>query len=821
MALGLALSATATPALASPPIHAHRGGALVEGVPTYPENSLPALAAAASGGFILEFDVKLSADDVPVVIHDPTLDRTTDCTGRVDALTAAQLRAQCRVDILGTDDNSVQLGPGDSRRAVVPTLAEVLDLAVERGASINVEVKNAPTDPDFDLSGVNAGAVASAIESSGIPRSRVIVQSFWPLDLVVVKARLPDVDASLLTLAALNEAGPAGATAIGAEWFSPGWPVSSVTIAEAHALGRQVVPYTLDSEGELGAAIEAGADALISNDPTRARRVGRALEPPAPPSPPPPSDGECAAARASRTSPAISSYDPEPGAPRVFAMQPKQELRHVVTYRAFRTKIECMVREQVVPRMASGRPNVIAFNEDIGLMTIATGSRGTLSREIFGDFALAPVCEPIGVPCGTLGALAAAGASYTLPLALYRLRFPLSGLLSSPFVAATDTFARGWMQTFSDIAKRYGVYIVGSANQAPFRESRDPSEIAAFADPDQPPPSSVYIATSGEVFNEVFMWGPDDVRVEGPRPLRNVVASNKKVPLTPIEQQLQMTPGPASGPDAIENLRPFRIPGTEARVGFATSLPAFIYGHAIGEPAPLDPCTDAAVFYMACMDRLGANLVIQDEANPGRWAGPSGEGNWQPLEWMRSTWRAAADPAHSFAYNVTPHLVGNLSDLPFDGQTAITQRGLGGPSACTYVGNSSLIEGDPGYLAPYAGPKPEFLALAPWVSPDAPRADLRETARRLAPGSGDPLENDYLETAVVADLPFPPDPGRGNCNTSIAPAAVAPAPAATRPGGNVKRAIRRCRRKFRRGNRSKRAKRKLRRCIKKARKRGP
>ena len=140
---------------------------------------------------------------------------------------------------------------------------------------------------------------------------------------------------------------------------------------------------------------------------------------------------------------------------------------------------------------------------------------------------------------------------------------------------------------------------------------------------------------------------------------------------------------------------------------------------------------------------------------------------WQPLSWMTSTWRAASDPTVSFDYNVTPHLVGNLADLTFDGQTAITQRGLRGWSRCTYVGNSRFQGGPPendaASLEPYAGPKREFLALAPWVTPDAPRAALRATQAKLAPGSGDRLQNDYVETAIAADLPFPPDSWRRNC----------------------------------------------------------
>ncbi len=132
---------------------------------------------------------------------------------------------------------------------MVPTLAEVLELAVDEGAEVNLEIKNAPTDPDFDLTGAFAGAVLDAVEASGIPHSRVIIQSFWPLDLVASETRFADVATSLLTLAALNEAGPVGAKAAGNEWVSPAWPVSSLYVTQAHALGLQIVPYTLDGEG--------------------------------------------------------------------------------------------------------------------------------------------------------------------------------------------------------------------------------------------------------------------------------------------------------------------------------------------------------------------------------------------------------------------------------------------------------------------------------------------------------------------------------------------------------------------------------------------
>jgi hypothetical protein len=501
----------------------------------------------------------------------------------------------------------------------------------------------------------------------------------------------------------------------------------------------------------------------------------------------------CEGSRASRWVDPIENLDPRPGAPRVFAMQVKQDARHVVTYASFRRKVECLLREVVVPRKARDRPNVVVFDEDIGLLTIATGSRGRTAREVFADPDSAAGCS--AAPCGALSALQAVGAEYGRESAAYRARFPGLPPIVTPFVAATDTFARGWMATFSDLAREYGVYMAGSNNQALFTESTDPADIALFADPDlEPRPSSVFVATAPEVYNEAFLWGPQDVRADGPRMLRNVVASNKKVPLTSLEEALQISNGPAT----LDNVRPFRIPGTEAVVQFATSLPAFTYG----PPTP-DPCGDIRRHFMRCLDRLGVNVVLQDEANPGRWASYTApdspdRGAWQTLSWNTSTWRSTADPAVGFAYNVTPHLVGNLADLPFDGQSAITQRGLRTGPGCAYVGSSRFVPGkDPERFAiggedlaarPYAGPKTEFLAMAPWVVPDAPREQLEPVSAALDASGNGRLENDYVETALVADLPFPPRPDRRSCAGT--PAASSPATGPDRaPSGRLRVAV--------------------------------
>jgi hypothetical protein len=471
----------------------------------------------------------------------------------------------------------------------------------------------------------------------------------------------------------------------------------------------------------------------------------------------------CARVRASRELPATLALDPKPRAPRIFAIQFKQDLANVTTYAAFRTKIDCLLRDYVLPHLARRRPNMVVFNEDVGLMTLAVGTRGKAAREAFGR-PDSPSCEGEGEPCATLAALGAVSAAYSPQISDYEARF--GGAISSPvaaFVGATDTVVRAFVRTFSEEARRYGIYLAGSMDLPRFRQSSNRADVAMFHDPDYPPPKFVYVATSPKVYNEAFMWGPHDVRRTGPAVLRNVVARNLKVPLTPLENEIGFTPGPSRGPAAVANLRPYSLPGTRARIGFATSLPAFEYGNPHGK----NPCSDTSLYYMRCLNRLGANLVLQDEANPGRWTGPDGSSNekWQPLSWMPSTYRTVSDPSVHFDYNVTAMMVGNLADLVFDGQTAITQRGLAG-RGCHYIGDSRFVPGeDLASLRGYVGRRPRFLAIAPWVVGDRPRAALRAVGGELAPGSGSPREDQYVETAIVADLPVPVDRQRRDCVT--------------------------------------------------------
>ena len=270
--LTLASVASAT---ARPTVHAHRGGSIHEGKPRLGENTLPALRRAAEMRFVLEFDVKLTKDGIPVVFHDAELERATGCTGLLSEKTLQQL-SRCKVDIIGTTDNFRQLRPGDRRRASIPTLRSVMRMIRRKRARANIEIKNQPTDPDWDLTDRFASTVCRVIKNSGVPQRRLIIQSFIPQNLDVAKQILPNAQLSFLTLSSVNQFAVGIAQANGYDWVSPQWPIDRAFVNEAHAAGLKVVPYTIDNARDMRTARAVGVDALISNDPTRARRVLKA-----------------------------------------------------------------------------------------------------------------------------------------------------------------------------------------------------------------------------------------------------------------------------------------------------------------------------------------------------------------------------------------------------------------------------------------------------------------------------------------------------------------------------------------------------------------
>jgi hypothetical protein len=460
-----------------------------------------------------------------------------------------------------------------------------------------------------------------------------------------------------------------------------------------------------------------------------------------------PSAALCARVLAGTSTPPTGHADPG-GTLRVIGIQYRMNIAHVTSYGAYRNAMRCLMERYVVPYERPGVPTLVVFPEDIGLETIAIGQRGEAARIQSRSALRAPAGDSGTAGIGT--ALLGLNVAYAPQIAAYQIRFAGVDPRKEVLLAATDTFVRAFSETFSDIARDYGVYVVAANNQAPYRETHDPSLVALFGDPTVAG-RTAYIATADHVANTTFLWGPADVHPSAPDGERNLLFRNEKVPLTDMEKNiLGLDEGPSTGPAAAANAAGYVV--GDLRLGFATSLPAFTYGYDFARPAALrDPCADTARTYAACMNAEGVQVVIQAEANPGRWAGPGGDSDWQPLEWMGSTWRAVADPTVRFRYNVTAMMTGSLLDMTFDGQSAITERGYAG-TPTHYIGAGTAEPGDPASMSVYAGAKPEFVALAPWVTPDASRAALTATAARLAAGSGDPTESRYVETAVWADL---------------------------------------------------------------------
>jgi glycerophosphoryl diester phosphodiesterase len=259
----------------TPAIHGHRGGSYVNGKPAFPENTLPAFENAAANKDVIELDVKLTKDGVPIVIHDATFDRTTNCVGPVKDKTLAQVK-KCRADVLGSPGNPGGLKTKKVAKptVVVPTLKDVLAFVKKSKATVNLEIKNLPADGDFDATYTTyPNKIMDVVIASKVPKSKLIIQSFLPGNLDAAAKRMPGVALSMLAskgneMAALTLAGNNGY-----KWVSPSWPVSAAFVTQVHDAGKLVVPYTLDKASEVRAAANAGVDAIITDDPAMARKA--------------------------------------------------------------------------------------------------------------------------------------------------------------------------------------------------------------------------------------------------------------------------------------------------------------------------------------------------------------------------------------------------------------------------------------------------------------------------------------------------------------------------------------------------------------------
>lgn len=165
----------------------HRGTGVKADDNSLPENTLPSFEqAVVEGADMIELDVAHSADGVLMVIHDASVDRTTDGTGCVGDLTVAELQA------LDAAAGTSLAGTG----VVIPTLDEVL-AAID--VDVNIEIKVHEGDCSPTDRAQTAADVVAAIAADTADR-RIIVSSFDADALTAVADLDPDIYLGLLTL---------------------------------------------------------------------------------------------------------------------------------------------------------------------------------------------------------------------------------------------------------------------------------------------------------------------------------------------------------------------------------------------------------------------------------------------------------------------------------------------------------------------------------------------------------------------------------------------------------------------------------------------
>lgn len=243
-------------------LQAHRGAAGLA-----PENTLAAFRKAiALGADAAELDLQATGDGVVVVIHDDTVDRTTDGRGRIGDLTLAEIKRM---------DAGVKFGAA-FRGERIPTLRELIDLVKAAGNPqfrLNLEIKFAEgrkgQPPDLEE------RVLAVLRESGF-LDRVITQSFHHASAAKMKRLAPGIPAGLLVGQRKQPADPVAAVRQhGVNYYAPHHSlVTSDLLRMLHGAGIAVVTWTVNDPADMRRLIIAGlgtlpGDGIISDFPDR------------------------------------------------------------------------------------------------------------------------------------------------------------------------------------------------------------------------------------------------------------------------------------------------------------------------------------------------------------------------------------------------------------------------------------------------------------------------------------------------------------------------------------------------------------------------
>lgn len=239
---------TALPTWPYPRLIAHRGGGHIA-----PENTLAAMRAGAARGYaMMEFDAKLSRDGVAVLLHDDTLERTTDGTGPAAALDFAAL---AQLDA-GSWHSPAYAGEP------IPTLAAVARYTLANGLASNVEIKPCP-GREQETGHAVALAVARLWQQAQVPP---LVSSFSETALAAAAAAAPALPRALLIAGRLP----------------PDWrdrlrhhdcvalnmnqaEVTRDLVEEVHGAGARLTAWTVNDPGRARQLLDWGVDAIFTD----------------------------------------------------------------------------------------------------------------------------------------------------------------------------------------------------------------------------------------------------------------------------------------------------------------------------------------------------------------------------------------------------------------------------------------------------------------------------------------------------------------------------------------------------------------------------
>lgn len=246
---------------------AHRGGAEVA-----PENTLEAFRAAeALGDVVLELDVQASADGTAVLMHDLTVDRTTDGTGAVALMSTAELQ---RLDAGHTFTPDGTTFPWRGRGVHVPTLAEVYEEFP--GRCVAIELKgNRPGAEEvvwrtIRAAGAQGRTLVATNRTASVRRFRQVSGGTVPTAASITEfaafrllCRLGLHGRHALPFQGLQPPD----VFLGLRWLTP------QLVRDAQAAGLRVDVWTVDREADMRRLLEWGVDGIMTDRPDVLSRV--------------------------------------------------------------------------------------------------------------------------------------------------------------------------------------------------------------------------------------------------------------------------------------------------------------------------------------------------------------------------------------------------------------------------------------------------------------------------------------------------------------------------------------------------------------------